>query len=74
MAKNKCKKCGRPIVDSRKYCDFCKVERSKKKKKAEKGAIALAVAYLSKKAYDNKDTIIKHKDKIVNIAKKHFKI
>jgi len=31
-------------------------------------------AYAGKKLYDNKDTLIKHKDKIVNIAKKHFKI
>jgi uncharacterized OB-fold protein len=73
MAKNKCKKCGRPIVESRKYCDFCKVERSKNKKKAGKGVLGVMAAYAGKKLYDNKDKIIENKDKIINLAKDYFK-
>lgn len=73
MVKNKCKKCGRPIVDSRKYCDFCNVKNTEKKKKAVKGILGVVVTYAGKKLYDNKDRIIRNKDKIVNLAKDYFK-
>lgn len=58
MAKNKCKKCGRPIVDSKKYCYFCEVKNKEKRNKGIKAGAGFVLSIpIIKKAWDTRGKI-----------------